>query len=98
MQNESIESLLLRHYGSTAQAPVDLEEHLCASLRQEVTEMRRRQQVTTHWLERRVSRRRVLQLVTMGTAGLGALSASIGNLRSIETTLVGHDVPRPAYS
>ncbi len=28
MRNDSIETLLLRHYGSTAQAPIDLEETL----------------------------------------------------------------------
>jgi hypothetical protein len=35
MQNDSLETLLLRHYGSGAQAPIGLEEKLYASVRAE---------------------------------------------------------------
>ena len=38
MQNDSIETLLLRHYGSAAQAPAGLEEKLRASIRLEAAE------------------------------------------------------------
>jgi len=33
MYNDSIDTLLLRHYGRSAPAPVDLEAHLLASVR-----------------------------------------------------------------
>ena len=40
MQKDSLETLLLRHYGHTAAAPVDLEERLLASVQHEVEEQR----------------------------------------------------------
>ncbi len=98
MQNDSIETLLLRHYGSTAQAPVDLEEKLLASVRQEVAELAKQQRVITQLRERQVSRRRAVRLVAMGTAGIGALSIGMEGLRMIEAALIGQDVTKPAYS
>jgi len=98
MQNDSIETLLLRHYGSTAQAPTGLEEKLCASVRREAAEMDRVQHITARLRERRVSRRHAVRLVAIGTAGLGGLSIALEGVRMIEAALVGKDVTRPAYS
>ena len=43
MQTDSIETLLLRHYGSTAQVPADLEGRLCTSVRVEAEELRKQE-------------------------------------------------------
>ncbi len=98
MQNDSIETLLLRHYGSTAQAPIGLEEELRASVRRESAELDRVRQVTARLRERCVSRRHAVRLVAIGTAGLGGLSIALEGVRMIEAALVGQDVTRPAYS
>jgi hypothetical protein len=98
MRNDSIETLLLRHYGNAAQAPVDLEEQLCASIRLEVEKQEREQQVITHLRERRVSRRHAVRLVAIGAAGLGGLSMAIEGVRMIEAAMIGQDVTKPAYS
>ncbi len=89
MRNDSIETLLLRHYGSSAPAPVDLEERLGALVRQETAEVQARQQVVRAWQQRRVSRRRVLQLVTFSGAGLSALAVGLNALQGNQ---------KPAYS
>jgi len=89
MRNDSIETLLLRHYGSSAPAPVNLEQQLSASVRQEVAAVQSRQQAINNWQQRRVSRRRVLQLVTFSGAGLSALAVGIDVLQGTK---------KPAYS
>jgi hypothetical protein len=93
MRNDSIETLLLRHYGSSAPAPVDLEESLCALVRQDSAEAQAqtqaRQRAMQTWQERRVSRRRVLQLVTFSGAGLSALAVGLDALQVRQ---------KPAYS
>lgn len=98
MRNDSIETLLLRHYGKAAQAPVDLEEQLCASIRLETEKQDREQQVITHLRERRVSRRHAVRLVAIGAAGLGGLSMAIEGVRMLEAAMIGQDVTKPAYS
>jgi hypothetical protein len=98
MRNDSIETLLLRHYGSTAQAPVDLEDKLRASIRLEAAELDKDQQVITRLREQRVSRRHAVRLVAIGAAGLGGLSFALEGVRMIEAALVAQDVTKPAYS
>jgi len=41
MYNDSIETLVLRHYGGTAPTPPGLEQQLAASLRQEAATLQR---------------------------------------------------------
>jgi hypothetical protein len=98
MRNDSIETLLLRHYGSTAQTPLDLESSLCASLQQEAAGLEQEQQVITHLRERRVSRRHAVRLVAIGAAGLGGLSIALEGVRVIEAALINQDIAKPAYS
>ncbi len=98
MRNESIETLLLRHYGSTAPAPIDLEEKLCHSVRLEAMELDKEQQVITRLRERRVSRRHAVRLVAIGTAGLGGLSMALEGVRILEAAFTGQDITKPAYS
>lgn len=90
MQNDSIDTLLLRHYGSAAPAPVNLEQQLSASVRRESAAARAQQEASNKWNQRRVSRRQVLQLMTFSSAGLGVLAVGINAL---------HGTPRKlAYS
>lgn len=98
MQNDSIETLLLRHYGSAAQAPTGLEEKLCASVRLEAAEQAEIQQITTRLRERHMSRRHAVRLVAITTAGMGGLSLALESIRMIEAGLMGQDATKPAYS
>jgi hypothetical protein len=98
MHNDTIETLLLRHYGSTAQAPLDLENALCASIRLEEEELEKEQQFITRLRERRISRRHAVRIVAIGAAGLGGLSIALEGVRMIEAALLGQDVTKPAYS
>lgn len=98
MQNDSIETLLLRHYGSTANVPAGLEERLAASVRQEAREIEHQARTTAAWHERRISRRRVLRLVALGSAGLGVVGVGLEELRHVEAALLGQETKRPAYS
>ncbi len=97
MQNDSIETLLLRHYGSTASTPIGLEEQLCASVRREIAESCQQQQVVTSLRQRRISRRRATKLVAIGTAGLGIISIGLEGLQALEAALLDQDVTQPAY-
>jgi hypothetical protein len=81
MQNDSIETLLLRHYGSAAPVPADLQERLCAMVQRESAALQTSEQRVSAWNQRRVSRRRVLQLVTFSSAGLSALAVGLHTLR-----------------
>ena len=94
MQNDSIETLLLRHYGSIAQAPAHLEEHLRTSVRSEAAEMRKKERDAAYLMQRRFSRRQVIRLVV----GLGTLSVGVESLRMLETALPVQKAARPAYS
>jgi len=98
MHNDSIDTLLLRHYGRSAPAPVDLEAHLLASVRQEAAEIGEHQKLATNLRERPVSRRRAVRLVALSTAGLGALSLGLEGLRLVEAALIGQDTTKPAYT
>jgi hypothetical protein len=98
MQNDSIETLLLRHLGSAAPAPDDIEATLLASVRQDAQEQERQTQLASAWRERPISRRRVLRLVALGSAGLGVVGVSLEGLRRVEASLLGQDAGKPAYS
>ena len=98
MQNDSIETLLLRHYGNAAPTPDGLEATLLASVRHEAQELERRTSRATAWRERPISRRRVLRLVAFGTAGLSVVGVGLENLRRVEASLLGQDTNKPAYT
>lgn len=97
MHNDSIETLLLRHYGSTAQAPVGLEQRLCASVRHKAAELRRQEKNIAYWRQERVSRRQAVKLVAMGATGVSALSIGMEALQTLGAALLGQDVTNPAY-
>lgn len=98
MQKDSLDTLLLRHYGNTAQVPAGLEEHLLASVRQEVEESRQEQQASARLHQRRVSRRHAFKLLARGTARIGfdALNAGLDGLQVLEMALVNQDATQKA--
>jgi len=100
MQKDSLETLLLRHYGHTAAAPLDLEERLLASVRQKSEELRKEQRVVARLYARRVSRRHAFKLIAGGTAraSLDVLSAGLDGLHRLEDALTGQEVTQQAYS
>ncbi len=82
MHNDSIETLLLRHYGSSAPVPVDLEQQLQSLVLQEKASVQAHQRAVTTWQERRVSRRRLLQLVTLsGSAGMSVVAVGLNAIQ-----------------
>lgn len=97
MHNDTVETLLLRHYGSTAQVPDDLEETLCSSIRLAEAELEKEKQSITRMRERRISRRHAVRIVTI-EAGLEGLSLALEGVRVIESALIRPDVTKPAYS
>ncbi len=97
MRNDTIETLLLRHYGSTAPIPADLQDSLSASVQLEAAEIEKEQLLVTRLRERRISRRLAVRLVTID-AGLEGLSLALEGARVIEAALKGQDVAKPAFS
>jgi hypothetical protein len=98
MHNDSIETLLLRHYGSTAPTPAELEQRLQTSLHRQIAELRQQQHTAARLRAYRVNRRRALQFVALGTAGLGILSAGLESLHMLEVALLGQDVTQHAVT
>ena len=98
MHSDTIETLLLRHFGSNAQAHMDLEDTLCTSIRLKEVELEKEQQLITHLRERHVSRRHVVRLVAIGATGLGGLSIALEGVKMLEAAFTGQDVTSSAYS
>jgi len=99
MRKDSLESLLLRHYGDTAQAPTGLEERLLAAVRHEVEESSEEQRLAARFHQKRVSRRQAFKLFARGTARIGfdALNVGLDSLQTLEATLTGKDVTQKAF-
>ena len=93
MHNDSVETLLARHYGSTAPAPTGLEQRLSAALHQEVHAIAEQQQVAERLRAWRVNRRRAVKLVALGSAGLGAIGFG---LELAEAILIGQEAAQTA--
>jgi hypothetical protein len=97
MHNDSIETLLLRHYGSLAPIPPALEQRMLASVRCEAEELQHQRLMATRIRNHRVSRRRALCFVAMGSAGLGLLSAGLEGLQMLEAGLMGQEVTQMVF-
>jgi transcription initiation factor TFIID subunit TAF12 len=98
MHNDSIETLLLRHYGSTAPTPIGLEQRLQAATHHQVAELRQQQHVAARLRAYRLNRRRAVRLVALSTAGLGVLSAGLSSLHMLESALLGQDMTQHALT
>lgn len=78
MYNDSLDTLLLRHYGPTAPTPVSLEQRLLNSVRQEaMTQPQKEASSLSRVLTYRMNRRRAMKFVFLGSAGLGVLGAGL---------------------
>lgn len=99
MRNDSIESLMQRHYGSTAHTPARLEQRLHASVQNTEMESQRQQMTTARMRERRMSRRQAMRFVasSAGTTGLGLLNIGLESLQSLEDALIGQEATGTAY-
>jgi hypothetical protein len=83
MYNDSIETLLLRHYGHTALAPPLLEQQLVSSVRHEAAVRHQQERIAANIRAYRMNRRRAVKLVAIGSAGLGILGASLEMLETV---------------
>lgn len=93
MYNDSIETLLLRHYGSTAPTPPDLEQQLVATVHREAASLQRQERIAARMRTQPVSRRSVVRWVAISSAGLGLLSAGLESLHMLEASFTGEDIP-----
>jgi hypothetical protein len=93
MHNDSLETLLARHYGSTAVAPAGLEQRLHASVRQQATRLAQEQKTVASMSTHPVSRRRAVQLVALSSLGVGIVNLG---LEMLETTLAGQEAAQNA--
>jgi hypothetical protein len=94
MYNDSVETLLLRHYGDNGPTPADLEQRLVNSVRQDAM-IQQEQSGVGRALRHRMSRRRVMRFVAIGSGGLGLVVAS---LEVLDATIFGRDATRSALS
>jgi hypothetical protein len=95
MFNDSVETLLLRHYGHDGPAPADLEQRLTDSVRQDAMAQQQGERFAMRVLKHRMSRRRAMMLVAVGSGGLGVVTAS---LKVLDTALFGQDASQSALS
>ena len=93
MYNDSIDTLLLRHYGPHGPAPDALEQRIVNSVRQEARTQQQQERTAIRVLKHRMSRRRAMTLVAIGSGGLGLLTAS---LEVLDTAIFGPDTNQSA--
>jgi hypothetical protein len=93
MESNSIETLLLRHFGNTAPSPAGLEKRLYASVHQQAEEARKAQLAAARLQQQRISRRHVVRLAIKGAGetGMGLLCLGLEGLELFETALVNQD-------
>jgi hypothetical protein len=93
MESNSIETLLLRHFGNAAPSPTGLEERLYASIHQQAKEARNAQLAVTRLQQQRVSRRHAVHLAIKGAGetGMGLLCLGLEGLELFETTLANQE-------
>jgi hypothetical protein len=95
MYNDSVETLLLRHYGHDGPTPAALEQRLINSVRQAAMTQQQDEWTAIRVLKHRMSRRRAMMLVAVGSGGLGLVAAS---LEALNTTIFGQDTTQSALS
>jgi hypothetical protein len=95
MSNDSIEGLLLSHYGESAPTPPQLEQRISASLKLATESMQQQQAMATRLRNYRLTRRRVVRMVAIGSAGLGLLDAGVAGVRLL---LDSPDIAKQSYA
>ena len=95
MHDDTIETLLLRHYGHTAPVPTLLQQQLVSSVRDEMRIRQQQERIAANIRAYRINRRRAVKLVAISSAGLGLLGAGLDIL---EHALSGTDNTQSALS
>jgi hypothetical protein len=95
MYNDSVETLLLRHYGPDGPTPVALEQRLINSVRQDAMSQQEQERATIRVLKHSMNRRRAMKLVAVGSGGLGLIAAS---LEVLDATFFSQDTIQSALS
>ncbi|GCE13991.1 hypothetical protein [Tengunoibacter tsumagoiensis] len=98
MNNDSLETLLGRHYGPSAPTPAHLEQRLVSSLMVEAAQQNRQRHEAARLREYRLSRRRAVKLVAIGSASLGLLSAGLEGIHLAESNMFGRELAHPVLS
>ncbi len=96
MHEDSVEMLLLRHYGPLSPAPVELEQHLAASVHRQAQEEIEPERPAIR--QRRLSRRQMMKLVMTGSVGLGMIGLSLDALHQAEASLSSQHIHAYALS
>ncbi len=94
MHNDSIETLLLRHYGHAAPTPALLEQRIISLVGHETDVRQQQARIAAHIRTYRMNRRRAVKLVAMSSAGLGVLGVGLDIL---EAALSGTDNIQSAF-
>ena len=95
MYNDSIETLLLRHYGHDGPTPDTLDQRLINSIQQEAIIQHQEERVAKQVLKYRISRRSAMKIVAIGSVGLGLLGASI---EVLDEAIFGRDTAQSALT
>jgi hypothetical protein len=95
MFNDSVETLLLRHYGHDGPIPVALEQRLVNAVQQDAMLQPQAEGTVGRVLKHRISRRRAMMLVAVGSGGLSLVAAS---LEMLNTTVFGENTAQSALS
>jgi hypothetical protein len=82
MHNDSIETLLLRHYGHAAPTPAQLEQQIISLVGHEANVRHQQERIAAHIHTYRMSRRRAVKLVAISSAGLGVLGVGLDILEA----------------
>ncbi len=82
MHNDSIETLLLRHYGHAAPTPAQLEQRIISLVGHEANVRRQQERIAAHIHTYRMNRRRAVKLVAISSAGLGVLGVGLDILEA----------------
>jgi hypothetical protein len=94
MHNDSIETLLLRHYGHTAPTPTLLEQRLVSLVGDKAGVRQPQERIAANIHTYRMNRRRAVKLVAISSAGLAILGTGLDIL---ETALSGTDNIQSAF-
>jgi len=93
--NDSIETLLLRHYGQNGPTPDALEQRLINSVRHDAVIQSQEVLAATQVLKHPMSRRHAVKIVAVGSAGLGLLGAT---LEMLDAAIVGRNPTQSALT
>jgi hypothetical protein len=93
MFNDSVETLLLRHYGHDGPTPATLEQRLVNAVRQDAMLQQQTEGTVGRVLKHRISRRRAMMLVAVGSGGLSLVAVS---LEMLNTAIFGQNAMQSA--